>query len=440
MPGGDADNGDDESGQNEGQDDSQPDNGGQSEEPSDGTPDNGNEEPEGDNGNGEGNENAGGESQEEPEDKVECESSWDDEAYKAEECTGHWYCFATEFTSQLKAAANVVWDFVTGVMAGLKDQVTDLWELLTDPGVLLDLAKQFVDDPKGTLMGIVEGIGEDVQKVLECGPKDIGRIIGQNINPMTPVKVISKLAKLSGNADLAKYAKKLEKDITCASFPENTTIWSQSGNFKIQDVVEGMAVSSRNQNDLVNQTQNVVGVITRHAKGYHQLKTEKGVISATPEHPFWVQGKGWVPIKDIEWEDPIVTIDGDVVVYDNDYVNEEIRVYNFTVDETSTYFAGEIGAWVHNTSCQIQYSKSTGKTKELNKPDPNTVYYVDGRHRYVTDEHGRTTNVQTTISEQDLDSGIRNCYQQGKAGACGLPDDEGGHLVATRVGGARREN
>jgi filamentous hemagglutinin len=60
---------------------------------------------------------------------------------------------------------------------------------------------------------------------------------------------------------------------------------------------------------------------------------------------------------------------------------------------------------------------------------------VDGRHRYTIDEHGRITSVKSTLRVDDLDTGIRNCYQQGKTGSCGLPDDEGGHLIATKVGG-----
>lgn len=59
---------------------------------------------------------------------------------------------------------------------------------------------------------------------------------------------------------------------------------------------------------------------------------------------------------------------------------------------------------------------------------------MDGRHKYTTDADGRTTNVTSTITEYDLDTGVRNGYQQGKVGSCGL-DDEGGHLIATKLGG-----
>jgi len=48
---------------------------------------------------------------------------------------------------------------------------------------------------------------------------------------------------------------------------------------------------------------------------------------------------------------------------------------------------------------------------------------------------GRTRQVKTSFQRRDLATGIRNCYQQGKAGKCGIPGDEGGHLIGTYLGG-----
>ncbi|MDO6459238.1 polymorphic toxin-type HINT domain-containing protein [Granulosicoccaceae sp. 1_MG-2023] len=87
--------------------------------------------------------------------------------------------------------------------------------------------------------------------------------------------------------------------------------------------------------------------------GYQRIDTEFGTLTATPEHPFWVQGKGWTEAKDLEWEDPIATLEGDVVAYANTYVEEPTQVYNFSVANTPNYFAGEAKAWVHNANCNI---------------------------------------------------------------------------------------
>jgi filamentous hemagglutinin len=68
----------------------------------------------------------------------------------------------------------------------------------------------------------------------------------------------------------------------------------------------------------------------------------------------------------------------------------------------------------------------------LNKPEPNTVYNVNDRYRYHTDEFGRVEKVEGTLTLQNMD---RNTYQQCIAGKCGLAGDEGGHLIASILGG-----
>ncbi len=78
--------------------------------------------------------------------------------------------------------------------------------------------------------------------------------------------------------------------------------------------------------------------------------------------------------------------------------------------------SGKIGAW----------------NKAMNNPEPNTVYNVDGNKTYQTDELTRTTNASASLS---LSKNDRNGYQQCKAGKCGNPGDEGGHLIASIFNG-----
>jgi len=68
----------------------------------------------------------------------------------------------------------------------------------------------------------------------------------------------------------------------------------------------------------------------------------------------------------------------------------------------------------------------------LNKPEANTTYQVDTGHTFATDELGRVKKVE---GELDLNKMDRNTYQQCKAGNCGNANDEGGHLIASVLGG-----
>ncbi|MFT8230456.1 hemagglutinin repeat-containing protein [Pseudomonas guariconensis] len=71
-------------------------------------------------------------------------------------------------------------------------------------------------------------------------------------------------------------------------------------------------------------------------------------------------------------------------------------------------------------------------TKELHKPEPNTIYKVDGNKTYQTDSLGRVVKVESNLS---LTKNDRNTYQQCVAGKCGIDGDEGGHLIASIFNG-----
>jgi filamentous hemagglutinin len=71
-------------------------------------------------------------------------------------------------------------------------------------------------------------------------------------------------------------------------------------------------------------------------------------------------------------------------------------------------------------------------SKELNNPEPNKVYHVDGDKIYKTDNLSRPSQVEATLSPNVKD---RNGYQQCKVGKCGLDGDEGGHLIASIFNG-----
>jgi|GEM_PF-1711679 len=95
----------------------------------------------------------------------------------------------------------------------------------------------------------------------------------------------------------------------------------------------------------------------------------------------------------------------------------------------------QTGQKVSAESLETVMFNSGGKgnwTKELNNPQPNKIYPVDGNKIFKTDELGRTSSVEANLS---LITNDRNTYQQCKTGKCGLDSDEGGHLIASIFNG-----
>lgn len=74
-------------------------------------------------------------------------------------------------------------------------------------------------------------------------------------------------------------------------------------------------------------------------------------IITTPEHPLWVQAKGWVRAGDLQSDDQFLTHDGlPVGVIEVSPFIVEPSVYNIEVEDFHTYFVALSGVWVHNKS------------------------------------------------------------------------------------------
>jgi hypothetical protein len=100
--------------------------------------------------------------------------------------------------------------------------------------------------------------------------------------------------------------------------------------------------------------------VVRHANvvltvSLADAKTHRVVerITASPEHPFYVRGKGFVPAGRLAVGNAIVTRAGPALVVQTIRQNrraEGYTVYNFVVEDDHSYFVGTHngGAWVHN--------------------------------------------------------------------------------------------
>jgi len=87
-----------------------------------------------------------------------------------------------------------------------------------------------------------------------------------------------------------------------------------------------------------------------------KLHVGEQVIETTDNHPFWVEGKGWVFADELQVGDKLQKADGSNLTIDKlEFVklDEPVTVYNFTVADFHTYYVTDIGIWVHNTNCPL---------------------------------------------------------------------------------------
>ncbi len=74
-------------------------------------------------------------------------------------------------------------------------------------------------------------------------------------------------------------------------------------------------------------------------------------LETTPEHPFYVEGEGWVSAEDLEVGDDIQNAEGSTGEVESIEIEQtQQEMYNLTVDEAHTFYVGE-GQWlVHNSN------------------------------------------------------------------------------------------
>jgi len=265
------------------------------------------------------------------------------------------------------------YEFGKGLYVGLKEQISDLLDLITNPlevaQGLIELGTAFYKDPKGTLATLAELLGHEavdtITRATQCGSYDLGRVVGQYVSPVVALKLAGKLTQYSGDVKAAVRATKTE--LGCASFAAGTAVLTAAGPLSIERIAQNDKVLSRDDRLWRDAPQSVTNTFGREAPSYRVLRTEQETYRLTDEHPLWVQGKGWTQAKDITDDDVLASLMGDVRVRSNEAVQQPLRVYNFSVGKTPNYFVGSEGLWAHNAKCDLSVLDLSKRTADFEK-------------------------------------------------------------------------
>ena len=136
-------------------------------------------------------------------------------------------------------------------------------------------------------------------------------------------------------------------------FVAGTKVKTPEGEKKIEEIRAGDEVFSSDPEQGEQgggvKVQKVVQVFERTVSEVVDIRVGGETITATPEHPFWVVGRGWIAAGQLERGSPLMTKDGRVVRVDSITRREgEFKVYNFEVASSRTYFVSGFGVLVHN--------------------------------------------------------------------------------------------
>ncbi len=188
-------------------------------------------------------------------------------------------------------------------------------------------------------------------------------------------------------------------------FVAGTMVVTAAGLAAIENIQPGDVVLAANEETgeyaykevvrtFVNTTEEITHVTISNGEGVQE------VIDSTPQHPFYVEGKGWVEASALHAGMTIWFANGTkgtVEDISNEGLEEPVTVYNFEVADFHTYFVGECGVLVHNIC-------TDGKTPQPSaQPESDITDPTEGVEIHLKAKEG-WTDEQLAAAQQKADA------------------------------------
>ncbi len=162
--------------------------------------------------------------------------------------------------------------------------------------------------------------------------------------------------KTSTAKKTAQTVKKQQKTVKAACFTAGTKIHTKDGYKNIEAIKVGDYVWSENPETKEKALKKVKKIFVREKDSIIRLAINGEAIETTDEHPFYVEGKGFIAAGELKASDEVRLQSGEAGVVD--YIEEvqldkPINVYNFEVEDFHTYYVSEQKVLVHNTCAGV---------------------------------------------------------------------------------------
>jgi hypothetical protein len=106
----------------------------------------------------------------------------------------------------------------------------------------------------------------------------------------------------------------------------------------------------------------VIDILQRETEGIYNLMVAGELIQVTAEHPFFVEGKGWIKVSELMPGDKLKTsAQGSEVIESINKISGKVTVYNIEVDGNHNYFVTDKKILVHNKSIETENEKPDDK-------------------------------------------------------------------------------
>ena len=275
----------------------------------------------------------------------------------------------------------------TGILIGaLKGALTGgliggITSMLTGGSFLEGFAQGALD---GAIMGgALGGVGGIAGKFITCGSK-LGNAIQTTskisgaisdsmdgfdmvslglgmIDPNNPITELNNKMHQSdvynkfqmGVSMVSAFSGAASQNMAC--FVAGTLVLTTAGLIAIEKLRAGDKVISTNPDTLETGGKTILETYVREVDKLVHLTINGEEIVTTDNHPFYVQGRGFIEAGKLLEGDKLVSVNGGDLFLNRISIEETempVSVYNINVESTHTYFVGNCYIWVHN-KCEV---------------------------------------------------------------------------------------
>lgn len=207
----------------------------------------------------------------------------------------------------------------------------------------------------------------------------------------------------------------IQSAVAPVCFVAGTAVLTANGLVAIENIRAGDTVVAKDEETGEIAVKQVVRTFENSTEEltHVTIRTESGTletIDTTPQHPFYVEGKGWVEASALHIGMTVWLADGTKATVEDvssETLDEAIAVYNFEVEDFHTYFVGHSGVWVHNACEQPGERPSSAQLRQnLIESGVDEPPYPNAAHHIVAGSASEAA--QTRIILENFDIGIND--------------------------------
>ena len=176
-----------------------------------------------------------------------------------------------------------------------------------------------------------------------------GKSLMKDVSAFSKAADINFKTKSQTNADIESGKCPKGEGIGC--FIAETKVKTEDGEKNIEDVQEGDYVLAEDPETGEQGYKQVVRTYIHEKTTIVHVFVGEEEIETTVEHPFYVEGVGFVSAGELKAGDIIRTSKGKNLPIDKieiEELDEPVLVYNFEVEDFHTYYVSDLGVLVHN--------------------------------------------------------------------------------------------